>query len=612
MVDNPYPGLRPFEQEDSHLFFGRELLVHDMLRRLTNSRLLAVTGSSGCGKSSLVRAGLVEEIDAGFVPKPGMRWRVVMMRPGAAPISALAKALEDTIATGSELGLQQHHLRAMLDRGASGLIDVIKSLDPKAEAGKPTESLLLIVDQFEEIFRYNHKDANRAHWLEQREEAQRFVELLLHSVKNGADRVYVVLTMRVDFLDDCANFEGLAEAVSDGQFLVPRLTREQAARAIAEPAKVMGGSVDEALLGRILNDMATDTYRERAAAWDNPDLLPLMQHVLARMWEIEASRSSAPPRLTLALYESLGGVDGALSKHLNETRAALPERLQEVSRLLFTGLVRPSAGVGGRDIRNPLTVAEACAYTGASSEEIEAVYKAFSGPGKNFLVLSGREGLTDDARLDISHESLIRQWDQLQSWTRNEESDADLLNTLVARAYGGDDPPRGASLAGYLEMVERRGATLPAFIARTQQRRLLDGVTPADIIAKVRVYLDAGVAAEREKAREAERRMRRRALTVASVLAVMAVTGFGGAIYAANQTQRNAEWGNRLLVEALDKKEAPLAGLVLLRASEHRDILTDAGQSRFIEAGLYSAADRMFRGPVISSDNINDCPAPAP
>ena len=153
-------------------------------------------------------------------------------------------------------------------RGPLGLIEALRE-QPLPE----NTNLLLVVDQFEEIFRYReHQD---------RDEADAFVALLLRSVQDSAFPVYIVITMRSDFLGDCALFPGLPEALNDSQFLTPRLNREQRRLAITGPARVCGGDVEPALVNRLLNDMGAD-----------PDQLPVLQHALMRLWTDAAKRDN--------------------------------------------------------------------------------------------------------------------------------------------------------------------------------------------------------------------------------------------------------------------------------------------------------------------------------
>jgi hypothetical protein len=329
---SPYPGLRPFRRDESDIFFGREEQTDQLLEKLGQARFLAVVGPSGCGKSSLVRAGMMAALEAGFIVSAGVRWRVAEMRPGNHPLLRLAEALLEP----SALGAERHEggagaaafLHATLRRGPLGLSEAVR------ETPLPDNTnVLLLVDQFEEIFRYRREGDP--------DEADAFVSLLLAAVAQREARIYVVLTMRSDFLGECAVFRGLPEAMNDSQFLTPRLTREQARAAIVGPAAVHQGTVAPNLVNRLLNDMTTGL-----------DQLPLMQHVLMRMWTrvscvqsvsgttATAQRSGAAEDITLTLedYNAVGGLAKALSYHADEAFGELDVGRQRVAEVLFRAL----------------------------------------------------------------------------------------------------------------------------------------------------------------------------------------------------------------------------------------------------------------------------------
>jgi energy-coupling factor transporter ATP-binding protein EcfA2 len=226
----PYPGLRPFEAEDAPLFFGREAQVNALLRQLEDHRLVAVVGSSGSGKSSLVRAGLLPAVGEGFLLGT-TDWRVLLMRPGQYPYQGLARVLsEDTRSHGdtpvAPVG------EASATAGETRTVAALRSTDRGLLLALADTSIgpdcrvMVVVDQFEELFGFRRTAAKREEVIS-RDEAAGFVRLLLRSCSDPEGRVWVVLTMRSDFIGDCEAFLGLPEAVSRSQFLVPRLDRSQ-------------------------------------------------------------------------------------------------------------------------------------------------------------------------------------------------------------------------------------------------------------------------------------------------------------------------------------------------------------------------------------------------
>ena len=405
----PYPGLRPFRADEAVVFFGRDEQVDQLLERLGRQHFLAVVGTSGCGKSSLVFAGLIPALGTGLLGAAGARWAVAGMRPGDRPLWRLAEALLDPAVLGpawSDLDYPTAQLRAMLERGPLGLSEVLG--ETPLPGGR---KLLLLIDQFEELFRYRREGED------QRDEANAFVSLLLATVRETDRPVYIVLTMRSDYLGDCALFDGLPEALNDSQFLTPKLTRTQSQQAIEGPARVFDGWVEPALVTRILNDMGSGL-----------DQLPLMQHALMRLWKGSVPGSGKDTVLTLAAYEAIGGLEGALSGQADAAFESLDCEQQRITETLFRRLSERTTV--GRDIRRPTRLEEVARVAGVASEAVLAVVDVFRDPDRSFLTPPWPREIRPDDILDISHESLIRHWDRLRAWVDHEVESADVYRRL--------------------------------------------------------------------------------------------------------------------------------------------------------------------------------------
>ena len=265
---NPFPGLRPFMQEEADLFFGRDRQSDELVRRLASRRFLAVVGTSGSGKSSLVRAGLLPSLEGGFMAGAGAHWRIATLRPQDDPIGFLARAIVETGVL-AHLDLAQPAAEGVVEttlrRSSLGLVEIAR-----LARLAPHENLLILVDQFEELFRF----ADLARQRDAGDEAPAFVKLLLEAAQQTDVPVYVVITMRSDFLGDCDRFRGLPEAISDSQYLIPRLTRDELQAVITGPVGVRGGRIAPSLVQRLLNDVG-----------DDMDQLPVLQHALMRAWD---------------------------------------------------------------------------------------------------------------------------------------------------------------------------------------------------------------------------------------------------------------------------------------------------------------------------------------
>ncbi|HEX2164593.1 MAG TPA: AAA family ATPase, partial [Thermoanaerobaculia bacterium] len=423
---NPFPGLRPFDRAENDRFFGREEHVDELLRRLRGHRFVAVIGASGSGKSSLVRAGLLPALEGGFMVRAGSRWRIAIARPGVDPVGQLARALTAPEIFGSggegpaaelDRELERDMAAATLRRSRHGLVQLVR------EARMPPgESLLVVIDQFEELFRYRDRLQDRLS-----DEAAAFVRLLLSACEDPDVPAYVVLTMRSDFLGDCAQFPGLPEAINESQYLVPRLSRRQIERAIRGPVGVGGATLSGPLLQRLLNDVS-----------DDPDQLPILQHALMRTfdrWLAAGNRPGAADEpIGLEHYRAIGGMEEALSRHADEAYAGLAVRLRPVAASVFKSLTE--LGTDGRGVRRPTSLAHLAAIAGASQDDVRAVVDAFRAAGRTFLTPWPEEQpeLAPEQVIDISHESLMRVWRRLVGWVEQEAEAARFYRRLTETA----------------------------------------------------------------------------------------------------------------------------------------------------------------------------------
>ncbi|HKQ73581.1 MAG TPA: hypothetical protein VJ810_07645 [Blastocatellia bacterium] len=444
---NPFPGLRPFEPEESDLFFGRDEQIEKLMVKLSRNRFLAVVGTSGSGKSSLVRAGLMHALRSGMMTEAGTKWRIAVMRPSNDPIGNLARALNAPEVFGSDdtenVEIQIAVAEATLRLGSRGLIETVhQNVMPE------TENLLVVVDQFEELFRFA-REARKARSdagsvpravssgspVEERDydnDAAAFVKLLLEAVKPGGDgqrevKIYVVLTMRSDFLGDCSQFWDLPEAINESQYLIPRLTRNQLREVIEGPVAVGGGQIAQRLVNQLLNDIS-----------DNQDQLPILQHALMRTWDEwkqpRHEHQSSPEVIDQCCYEKIGGMANALSIHADEAyEKDLPDdRHRKIAEKMFKALTEK--GEDNREIRRPVALRELCALAEANEIEIKTIIEAFHEPGRSFLMPPAGTSLNDDTLIDISHESLIRGWQRLRAWVEEEAESAQIYRRLAETA----------------------------------------------------------------------------------------------------------------------------------------------------------------------------------
>jgi hypothetical protein len=416
---NPFPGLRSFEPDEAHLFFGREAQVDELLARLGRTRFLSVIGVSGSGKSSLVRSGLIPSLHSGYMLAAGTSWRIAICRPGDGPISNLASALADPDLLGNPdhpRELVASTIEATLRRGERGLVDAYQ------QARLPQlDNLLVVIDQFEELFRF--KRSSRATSQQAADdEAAAFVRFLVAGSHSDEVPVYVVLTMRSDFLGSCAELHGLAEAINSGQYLIPRMSREQRRSAITGPVAVGGSQIAPRLVMRLLNDVG-----------DRPDQLPILQHALMRTWDCWQQHHKDTEPIDLHHYLAAGTMAEALSLHAEEAFGELgSDHLRWCAEKLFKCITQLDEE--GKGIRRPATVSKICAVTGFNQDEVTRVIEAFRQPGRTFLMPPAGTPLTEATVVDISHESLMRVWSRLRLWVDEEAESARLYRRLADAA----------------------------------------------------------------------------------------------------------------------------------------------------------------------------------
>lgn len=402
---NPFPGLRAFEADEEHLFFGRETQIDDVLKKLRQNRFLAVVGASGSGKSSLVRSGILPALQGGYMAGTSPNWRIALFRPGSDPIQNLAHCLSQETVLGNQdedPEFLETIMETTLRRNNQGIVQVVR----EAQLA-PNENVLILVDQFEETFRFaDVQDAQSS-----QDDSTAFVKLLLEAFQQKELPIYVVLTMRSDFLGDCTRFFGLPEAINEGQYLIPRMTRDERKIAISGPVSVGGGQISNRLLMRLLNDIG-----------DNHDQLPILQHALMRTWDHWTEENRADGEMDLEDYEAIGTMADALSLHADEAFEELSPELQALAERIFRGLTEK--GEGGRGIRRPASILELTQITGGSPEDIMEVIEVFRKPGRSFLMPPARVPLQTDTVIDISHESLMRVWKRLILWVEEETNSA--------------------------------------------------------------------------------------------------------------------------------------------------------------------------------------------
>jgi DNA-binding SARP family transcriptional activator len=374
---NPYKGLRAFDEADAADFAGRERLVDQLVAELTTHRFLAVVGPSGSGKSSAVRAGLLPALRRGAVPGSA-DWFVTTVLPGAHPDEELEAALL-RIAAERPPGLID-----VLRDGDRGISRALRQVLP--EGGQ----LLLVIDQFEELFTLCDDEAGR----------RRFLDGLAAALAEERSRLHVIVTLRADFYDRPLRYEAIGRLVRNATVPVLPLAADELERAIVDPARSVGAEYEPGLVSEIVADVA-----------DQPGALPLLQYALTELYDRRVSNL-----LTRDAYHSIGGVTGALASRAEELYSTVTDAEREQLRRLFGRLV--TLGEGTEDTRRRVARSEL-----GEAGSIDDLVDRF---GRARLLSFDRDPVTREPTAEVAHEALLREWPRLRSWL---DEDRDGLRT---------------------------------------------------------------------------------------------------------------------------------------------------------------------------------------
>jgi WD40 repeat protein/energy-coupling factor transporter ATP-binding protein EcfA2 len=415
-VANPFPGLRPFKIEESHLFFGREGQSDEVLLKMSKSRFVGVIGPSGSGKSSFIYCGVLPILYGGFLTDTSPNWEVIVTRPGANPIDNLAESLlgaskEYNAADAEDKKIKRTIVSTLLRSSSLGLVEAIQQSRRSEDI-----NYLILVDQFEELFRFRDStDPNSVN------ETLAFVNMLMEAVNYEDSPIYVAITMRSDFIGDCAQFPELTRKINDSHYLIPQMTRDQKRRAIEGPVAVGNAKITPRLSQQLLNDLG-----------DNPDQLPILQHALMRTWSYWARfKDYDDEPLDLKHYEAIGTMKEALSMHANEAYDELDEEQQRICEILFKAITEKRGENFG--IRRPTRLGEIASIADVSENDVAAVIDKFREPGRSLVTPAHGVPLTAKSMIDISHESLMRIWVRLKNWV-DDEADAVQMYLRLAEA----------------------------------------------------------------------------------------------------------------------------------------------------------------------------------
>jgi WD40 repeat protein/energy-coupling factor transporter ATP-binding protein EcfA2 len=386
----PYKGLEYFDfnEEDPKYFYGRDPLISELLEKVRTSNFVAVLGASGSGKSSVVRAGLLHQLKLGERVAGSGHWSHYIFRPGDQPLQNLAQAFVPLDLSEIDAAVQLKKAQDLINAGAMGLGQLITA--------SRASRVVLVVDQFEECFA-PHPDSVKL---------QPFFECLLEAIDRPDNKLCLVLTLRADFFGKCLEYADLAKKIAENLVAVKPMNRAELARAITEPAKRVGLEIETELVDQMLRDVA-----------DAPGSLPLLQYTLKLLWERKSINW-----LTLATYNDLGRVEGALEQRADQIYDSLSPEEQEAARCIFLELTQ--LGEGTENTRRQIAKRDLISLKQPKAL-IDRVIQRLS--AERLVVTSelvGRSANSEHTEVvDIAHEALINHWKKLQDWIEANQAD---------------------------------------------------------------------------------------------------------------------------------------------------------------------------------------------
>ncbi|MBN2304118.1 MAG: protein kinase [Anaerolineae bacterium] len=544
LIENPYKGLRAFEEADSADFFGRESLVDQLIASLSETdgftRFLAVVGPSGSGKSSLVKAGLIPALRDGVVPG-SERWFVVNMLPGPDLLTELETALLSVARRPID------NLREQLAAHHRGLVSATERVLEDTDG-----DVLLVIDQFEETFTAVHDEAQRA----------QFLALLHTAVTAPESRVRVIITLRADFYDRPLLYEDFGALVRARTCVVLPLTTAELEQAIVEPARRAGAQVEPNLIAAIVADVRKE-----------PGALPLLQYALTEVFERRQGRV-----MTMEGYEAINRATGALARRAERVYEGLFPVQQDVAQQVFLRLV--TLGEGSEDVRRRTRHAELVSIV-PDQDVLQDVLDIF---GRHRLLSFDHVPATREPTVEVAHEALIREWGRLRDWLNASREDMRQQRRLaghVAAWRNADQDP------SYL----LRGVQLQQFEFWSAQTNLALTEHERDYMAAsidIREKQQAQEQARQERLAALEARARRFQRRLSAMMFVAMIVALVLSLLAFDQREearsaRDAAQYNAALAQTEAESAATAAAVAQQRADEIQSLALAEDASRAFE-----------------------------
>ncbi|WP_031528065.1 WD40 repeat domain-containing protein [Dyadobacter crusticola] len=403
-LTNPFPGLRSYDYEDHALFFGRDSHIRELTGKLLDGRFLALIGSSGSGKSSLIKAGLIPSLEG---EAGGARWKTVIFRPGGNPVRSFANALKTAMRNEDPEWDERDpaQLEKEFSKNPQSALDLLSIIHDRR--------ILLVIDQFEELFRYELSEGDAG-----KSSTTAFVQLLLALINQRQLPIHAVITMRSDYLDHCTEFNGLTEVINRGYYLLPKMNPGELQQVIEGPVKAFGATIEPELVATLLRELA-----------ENPDYLPILQHALMRTWERWRSTKTNAVPVSRSDYEAIGTMQQSITMHAEEIfTQQLDEKRRTAAAKLFKSLI--VLGPSDTSSLHPTALKEIIQITGMPDYLLIDVIMVFRKNGVSFLTPKPGVKIDHDSIIDVSVEKILTFWDRCRKWIEEELESAKLYKQL--------------------------------------------------------------------------------------------------------------------------------------------------------------------------------------
>lgn len=417
----PYQGLKAFNKSNSQFFFGRIQLIQILKEKLEESNFVPLIGASGSGKSSVVRAGLIPELE-------GYGWKILEpILPGNEPLLKLKQTFTQLFQKTTK---KQENFK---------LIEQLLDLQLLIERLPGKERFLLVVDQFEEVFTLCTNEA----------EKRRFIDLLTEVTRIPTSRLAIVITMRADFLEPCLDYPLLNQLIEKYLILMPSLRGANLQQAIEEPARLQGYELERGLLGEILHDIG----QERGS-------LPLLQFSLTQLWEV---RNQQNHKLTVTQYKKLGGVIGSLNTHAEKIYQSLTKQEQDWVKWIFLRLVQTH--IDGKDTRQRQPRLKVLGIIGDNLENRKSLGDVLDRLIAGRLLVTGQD-ITGEAWIDLTHEALIKGWERFNNWLEEDRELRQLIDRIEVELnyWLKNRLDENLMLGGWLARMRKRWSELKNYL----------------------------------------------------------------------------------------------------------------------------------------------------